>query len=227
MDRTRPLRRSRSDWPWSGMRARDVATAWSDWATDVADVFDSLLDTMAPQDRRRRHRPRPEGSHDACAGCAPDTCHCDCCVYDADLVVNTRLYERRIVPIRVSNERTRERTITLDLSDFRTSGGTPAPVAGSIVTRTEFTLGACEHEDVLLALTVGAEATGMSENIRYAKAEAMAKVDEADVRDVDDCLVAYADLRIQGCDVRPVRIAVAILPRDCDAYEVHCSCGCC
>jgi hypothetical protein len=47
------------------------------------------------------------------------------------------------------------------------------------------------------------------------------------VPDVDDCLVAVADLRIQGCDTRPLRIAVAILPRDCNRYEVHCGDRCC
>jgi hypothetical protein len=26
---------------------------------------------------------------------------------------------------------------------------------------------------------------------------------------VDDCLVVYADLRVEGCGIRPVRIALA------------------
>jgi hypothetical protein len=47
------------------------------------------------------------------------------------------------------------------------------------------------------------------------------------IPDVDDCLVAVADLRIQGCETRPLRIAVAILPRDCSRYEVHCGDRCC
>ena len=45
--------------------------------------------------------------------------------------------------------------------------------------------------------------------------------------DVDDCLVAVADLRLVGCDHRPLRIAVAILPRDCDPFRVSCGCTCC
>lgn len=48
-----------------------------------------------------------------------------------------------------------------------------------------------------------------------------------DLRDVDDCHVAVADLRVQGCDTRPIRVAVAVLPRDCGPYEVRCDCGCC
>ena len=45
--------------------------------------------------------------------------------------------------------------------------------------------------------------------------------------DVDECVVAYGDLRFGGCENRPLRIAVSTLPRDCHAYHVRCSCGCC
>jgi hypothetical protein len=47
------------------------------------------------------------------------------------------------------------------------------------------------------------------------------------IPDVDDCLVATADLRVVGCDHRPIRIAVALLPRDCDPFTVPCGCSCC
>jgi hypothetical protein len=39
--------------------------------------------------------------------------------------------------------------------------------------------------------------------------------------------VFSADLRVEGCDTRPIRIALALLPRDCNAYEIDCGCGCC
>ena len=45
--------------------------------------------------------------------------------------------------------------------------------------------------------------------------------------DVDDCTVFYADLRVKGCDVRAIRIALVLLPYDCDAYVVDCRCSCC
>jgi hypothetical protein len=60
--------------------------------------------------------------------------------------------------------------------------------------------------------------------------EVLATARTADARtlpDVDDCHVAVADLCIDGCDSRPIRIAVAVLPRDCNSYEVHCDCACC
>ncbi len=45
--------------------------------------------------------------------------------------------------------------------------------------------------------------------------------------DVDDCLMADANLRAAGCDIRPVQIAVALLPSDCHACIAECRCECC
>jgi hypothetical protein len=44
---------------------------------------------------------------------------------------------------------------------------------------------------------------------------------------VDRCEVAYVTLRAEGCQIRPVVLAVAVLPDDCDAYRRPCACGCC
>ena len=46
-------------------------------------------------------------------------------------------------------------------------------------------------------------------------------------RDLDQCLVVYADLRLKGCAIRRIRIAVAVLPRECGAYKGDCGCECC
>ena len=52
-------------------------------------------------------------------------------------------------------------------------------------------------------------------------------IDDRTLPDIDDCHVAIADLCIEGCDARPIRIAVAVLPRDCNSYTVRCVCACC
>ena len=44
--------------------------------------------------------------------------------------------------------------------------------------------------------------------------------------DVDSCVSAYADVRFEGC-ARPQRVAVVVLPAECDAVDVGCDCGCC
>jgi hypothetical protein len=44
---------------------------------------------------------------------------------------------------------------------------------------------------------------------------------------VDECKVAYATLRAEGCSIRPIVIAVAVLPNDCGSHHAGCQCGCC
>ncbi|MDQ6617810.1 MAG: hypothetical protein M3083_24455 [Actinomycetota bacterium] len=45
--------------------------------------------------------------------------------------------------------------------------------------------------------------------------------------DVDRCEVGYVTIRLGGCLVRPIVVAIAVLPSFCGAYHVGCSCSCC
>ena len=47
-----------------------------------------------------------------------------------------------------------------------------------------------------------------------------------DIGDVEGCATAYADVRFEGC-ARPQRVALVVLPAECDAVDVGCDCGCC
>jgi len=157
-----------------------------------------------------------------CGTCGRDNCHCRCCVVDADLVIYVRAGERRIVPLLIDNDRRRERHIRLELSDFTSKGGSHTSVTSRLLSPEEFTLAPCQEREVVLEIAVASVAASESK-------AAAGDTKESDERllDIDDCAVAYADLRIVGCDNRPIRIAVAALPRDCDAYHVGCACGCC
>lgn len=171
----------------------------------------------APQPRtptkRRRHECECEDCE--CDRCAPDDCHCRCCIGDADLVVYARAGERRIVPVVISNCRRRDREVNLELSQWTTRGGKPTQVTAQIQDPTKFTLKACEEHTVLIVINAVAAPTDLT----GAAANRLP--------DVDECQVLYADLRVEGCDIRPVRIALALLPFDCGAYEVDCCCTCC
>ena len=148
-----------------------------------------------------------------CPRCRAGDCHCQCCIGDdLDLVVYSRLGERRIIPITVTNERRREREVTLELTSFTTKGGREVPVTGSIVGETTFTLAPCEERAVIIEVD---SAASPSQETRVPT-------------DVDDCVVAVADLRVTGCDIRcPIGIGVVLLPRDCDTFDLACGCGCC
>jgi hypothetical protein len=163
--------------------------------------------------------------------CEDDSCACECCIYDVDVVVRARLGEQRILPLVVENQRRREREVTFQLSEWTTRGGRAAPVTG-LVTPEGGTIAPCGELAVLVAVRTtgtrspedGAEERNIHDMLATGIHERRL---EERVPDVDECLVAYADLRITGCERRPLRIAVAVLPRDCEAVAVSCGCGCC
>jgi hypothetical protein len=207
----------------------------------------------APTWRRRhthghghRHKHHCDcGCHEGdCDGCCRDDCHCRCCITDADLVVHARLGEMRVVPLTIENPRRRERQVKLELSDFTTRSGSPADVRAQVLPPTEFTLAPCSEREVVIGVQVrlksesekqpggvaNRKAFDMEAGIAGMAAGAQATVEQPQrvrLPDVEHCEVYYADLRAEGCDLRPVRIAVVVLPRDCDAHPIDCGCGCC
>jgi len=149
-----------------------------------------------------------------CERCGPEPCECVCCIGDVDLVVYARVDEQRVIPIIVENPRRREKSVTVELSAWRTRGGGTAPIETVSVEPKTFTLAPCgERELVIVA--------------RVRPPEPPQPPRERETRDVDCCVVATADLTLVGCDHRPIRIAIAILPRDCDPYRICCACACC
>ena len=164
-----------------------------------------------------------DSERDECRDCERDECECRCCIGDADLVVYARLFERRIVPITLVNERRREKQIHLELSEFKTRGGDTLGIKAAILPPHDFTLAPCGEQAIILVIDSlpgdpagGDAASHLSTNAA-----------ERHLKDVDECKVLYADLRVEGCDVRPVRIALALLPRDCADFEIECGCDCC
>jgi hypothetical protein len=159
--------------------------------------------------------------HHDCAECGPTQCECICCLGDVDIAVYTRVGEQRVVPIAVENERRREKTIALELSSWTTRGGNAGPVDTVLLEPKAFTLAPCSEQQVTLVVKVGAA------NQSEGKPAKKPADDRESLTDVDSCQVVTADLRLVGCDHRAVRIAVAILPRDCDPCRVSCGCTCC
>jgi hypothetical protein len=198
----------------------------------VGEAFSAAL--MDGLDQLQASKPSPR-SHAHRDECVHDRCHCDCCIADADLIVYARLGERRVVPVIIENRRRRERPIRLALSDWTSRRGRPSGITGQIVGPNEFTLPPCEEYEIVIVI----EAKGV-EAATAIRTEAEAEIETEDAKkildkghtrlrlaDVDECEVFYADLRVEGCEIRPIRIALALLPRDCGAYRAECVCACC
>jgi hypothetical protein len=172
-------------------------------ATNFTDTVTGTSTGLRP----RAHKPRMK---DECCDDV-DPCHCTCCIVDADLIVHARVGERRVVPLTIENRWRRERKVRVELSNFSTRSASNLAVNGRLQPPgPDFTLPPCGRQELVLII----EASGATDN-------------ERQMPDVDNCVVYYADLRVEGCEIRPIRIAVALLPRDCAPYRIECRCQCC
>jgi hypothetical protein len=145
-------------------------------------------------------------------------CECSCHVRCADTVEYARCGEVRRIPITFENDTRRDRDVALTLGTFATSSGKEVGWQTSL-SDTKFTLPACGHKTVILTVPVQCGSTDPAGNT--------APTDVSTSSQVDSCKVAYATLRAEGCRVRPLVIAVAVVPDHCGAHHADCGCGCC
>jgi hypothetical protein len=156
--------------------------------------------------------------------------HCHCHIRCADVVEYARCGEVRRIPITFDNDTRRERDVTLQLGAFATEAGHEIGWQAA-VSPTTFKLSPCGETTVLLTVTVECakfvQPTPTPQPGTTANAPAPTATETQAGATVDSCKVAYATLRAEGCAIRPLVIAVAVLPESCGAHEASCGCGCC
>jgi hypothetical protein len=149
-------------------------------------------------------------------------CSCDCCIHCADLVEYARCGEVRNIPVTFDNDTRRERQVTLELGQFKSENGQPANWQASL-SETTFTLPPCGEKTVILRVSINCgDSTTTPPGTTQPNGDAAQRA-----ASVDSCKVAYASLKADGCVVRPLIIAVAVLPDHCGAHHAGCGCGCC
>lgn len=213
----------------------------SRWMTDATAAYQGMLrpDQGRPQEPRERYGDPEQDCGCGCRERQGNDCHCECCVSDTDVLVHARCGEVRRIPITFENETRREKPVKLELGRFLTAGGRDLGWTAQL-SDTEFTLRPCGEQTVLLAVAVRCQNPPPGPNDPPDGQDG--QVDAAGANDpnllgplgnrqrfgsVDRCEVGYATIRAEGCLTRPVVVAVAVLPDDCDAYRHPCSCGCC
>ena len=184
---------------------------------------------------------RGQGHHERSRHCGCDDRHCECCVCDADVLLHARCGELRRIPLTFENESRRDREVTLELGKFLSSGGRDLNWIAQL-SETHFTLRPCDEHTVTLMVgircdtkdkpngdTSGESGTGKEAavGIRALAENVNALVANERFGSVDRCEVGYATIRAEGCQTRPIVVAVAVLPDDCDAYRHPCGCTCC
>ena len=167
--------------------------------------------TSMPQGHHKRH-------HKHGCGCHEDDCGCSCCIRCADIVEYARCGESRRIPITFDNDTRRERAVTLQLGNFATENGVDPGWQASL-SESRFTLPPCGEKTVFLNVNVDCGKLGAAPPANNGE--------NAPPAAVDRCRVVYATLRAEGCSVRPLVIAVAVLPDHCGAHHAGCGCGCC
>lgn len=197
------------------------------------------------------HEDHRHHGHDHGCGDTHD-CRCECCIVDADIVVYARCGEVRVVPIEIENDTRKDREdVELEVSRFRSGGGAELPWKAALTQQGPVTIRGCDtlKVELLVGIVCGRgrapEPVDPGKDVKpvrgAAKAAATPAANEGggddalalavNVRDrtggVDSCTVGYVTVRVGGCLVRPIVVAVAVLPDDCGAYEARCSCGDC
>lgn len=168
---------------------------------------------------------------------AYDDCHCECCVCDTDVLVHGRCGEVRRIPITFENPSRREKPVKLELGEFVSAGGADHKWPAKL-SETEFTLRPCDEHTVYLTMQIRcprADEASADDDAKKKRGKAAVAATSAEavigrlegLGSVDRCEVGYATIRAEGCLTRPIVVAVAVLPDDCDSYRYLCGCTCC
>jgi len=199
---------------------RNMQTGYSNLYSNPAAGLQPIIDTLSGMMRgpsyssaSTHHKVHKHGWG---CGCHEQDCTCSCCIRCADVIEYARCGEVRRIPITFDNDTRRERDVTLQLGNFATESGLDAGWQAAL-SPTQFKLPPCGETTVVLSMNVDCSKLGGSSAVGNERMPAT----------VDRCKVVYATLRAEGCTIRPLVIAVAVLPEHCGAHHAGCGCGCC
>ena len=193
----------------------NTQAAYSNMASRVSSMYQPYMD-MLQQSPGGPGRYSGRG-HESCCHKEEHDCHCSCCIRCADAVEYARCDEVRSIPVTFENDSRREREVKLELGPFVTEGG--KEMWKGTLSEQEFKLPPCGEKTITIRVPVRCENQQGEPNPDQPNQERRGKV--------ESCTVAYATLRAEGCMVRPLVIALAVLPDDCGSHRAGCQCGCC
>jgi hypothetical protein len=194
----------------------NTQTAYSNLASGMSSIYKPYMDTLPQSTAGSAYQ--PSRGHESCCHEDEQDCHCSCCIRCADAVEYARCDEVRSIPVTFENDSRRDRDVKLELGPFVTESG--KELWRGTLSDQEFKLAPCGEKTVTIRVEVKCgkvinSDSGVDESARVASGT------------VDSCTVGYATLRAEGCLIRPLVIALAVLPNDCGAHHVGCQCGCC
>ena len=185
----------------------------------------SALQQMVDMASAATATPEPRHKHHSC-GCQEEKdCSCDCCIRCADTVQYAYCGEIRKIPITFDNDSRRERQVNVQVSGFTTDGGQQLPWKAAL-SESQFTLTPCGEKTIMIGVSIDCGSTnpdGSNTNPNTDTAVVVGRQGGT----VDSCKVGYLKITADGCLIRPLIVAVAVLPDHCGAHKIGCLCGCC
>lgn len=219
----------------------NTQTAYSNLASGMSSMYQPYMQTLPQAGARQGQQQGPARhhghGHQSCCHDEHD-CHCSCCIRCADAVEYARCDEVRAIPVTFENDSRRERDVKLELGPFVSEGG--KEMWRGTLSEQEFKLPPCGEKTIIIRVPVNcgnlkrdpntpqsAETAGAVAANTPRETGATAPPSQETRGTVDSCTVGYATLRAEGCMIRPLVIALAVLPNDCGSHRAGCQCGCC
>jgi len=163
--------------------------------------------------------------HHGCGCHEENDCSCNCCIRCADTVQYAYCGETRKIAITFDNDSRRERQVNVQVGGFLTDSGQQLPWKASI-TDTQFTLPPCGEKTVMITVSIDCGQSNPDGSTNPNNPTGVAVANRVGTS-IDSCKVGYLKVQADGCLIRPLVVAVAVLPDHCGAHKVGCLCGCC
>jgi hypothetical protein len=202
----------------------NTQTAYSNMVSGMSSMYQPYMGMLQDSPQQSRGTGHKHHAHNGDCGCHSHChqhghdCHCSCCIRCADVVEYARCDEVRLIPVTFENDTRRDRDVKLELGPFVTEAG--KELWRGTISESSFKLPPCGEKTILVRVVVNC---GNSDG----QGDGTPNEPRQTPRAVESCTVAYATLRAEGCMVRPLVIALAVLPNDCGAHHAGCQCGCC
>ena len=135
--------------------------------------------------------------------------------------------ERRVIPIEVRNPTHRDVSVSVDPGPWTSCDGNQVAVQSVVRPGAEVTIAGCSSHEFLLVVEVGGVTQDPDKPQDPGKPQDPATPGDVYRQGVPlrSCATLTSDVRINGCGTT-LRVAINVLPLDCDPVEVTC-CGCC
>jgi hypothetical protein len=203
----------------------NMQQGYSNMYQNPSSALQQMVDMASASSATATSEPRHK-QHQGCGCHEENDCSCNCCIRCADTVQYAYCGETRKIAITFDNDSRRDRQVNVQVGGFLTDSGQQLPWKASL-TDSQFTLAPCGEKTVIITVTIDCGQTNPDGSTNPNNPDGVGVVAGRVGTAIDSCKVGYLKVTADGCLIRPLVVAVAVLPDRCGAHKVGCLCGCC